>query len=163
MRADDTAFWAFTMLPEGPLVSRVPTPLQSIDSWSSVAVLEFRSPPAGDGRERRAVRPAHAASTSTRACGAVAGARASGAQEGEEDPVTGVPGVPTARAAGAILPCDFRVLVVALQPMREATHTVEAPARAAGMTGGEAVATPAAAIAPAEPPRKRKRGFSTLR
>jgi hypothetical protein len=92
MRADDTAFWAFTMLPEGPLVSRVPTPLQSIDSWSSIAVLEFRSPPAGDGHERRAVRPAHAPSPRTRACGAVAGARASGTQEGEEDPVTGVPG-----------------------------------------------------------------------
>jgi hypothetical protein len=26
MRVDDTALWAFTMLPEGPLVSRVPTP-----------------------------------------------------------------------------------------------------------------------------------------
>jgi hypothetical protein len=42
--------------------------------------------------------------------------------------------------------------------MREAT-------RAAGTTGGEAVATPAAATTFAEPPRKRKRkrGFSTLR
>jgi hypothetical protein len=29
MRVDDTALWAFTMLPEGPLVSRVPTPLRS--------------------------------------------------------------------------------------------------------------------------------------
>jgi hypothetical protein len=26
MRTDDTALWAFTILPEGPLVSRVPTP-----------------------------------------------------------------------------------------------------------------------------------------
>jgi hypothetical protein len=26
MRVDDTALWAFTMLPEGPLVSMVPTP-----------------------------------------------------------------------------------------------------------------------------------------
>jgi hypothetical protein len=26
MRVDDTVLWAFTMLPEGPLVSRVPTP-----------------------------------------------------------------------------------------------------------------------------------------
>jgi hypothetical protein len=26
MRVDDTALWAFTMLPEGPLVTRVPTP-----------------------------------------------------------------------------------------------------------------------------------------
>jgi hypothetical protein len=66
MRVDDTALWAFTMLPESPLVSRVPTPLQSVDSWSSVAVLEFHSPPAGDGCEHRAVRPAHAPSLSAR-------------------------------------------------------------------------------------------------
>jgi hypothetical protein len=51
----------------------------------------------------------------------------------------------------------------ARKPMREATRAAEAPVRAAGMTGGEAVATPAVATAPAEPPRKRKRGFSTLR
>jgi hypothetical protein len=68
MRTDDTALWAFTMLPEGPLVSRVPALLRSIDSWSIVAILEFHSPPAGDGRERRAVRPAHAPSPSARAC-----------------------------------------------------------------------------------------------
>jgi hypothetical protein len=55
MRANDTALWAFTMLPEGPLVRRIPTPLQSINLWSSAAVLEFHSPLAGDGRERRAV------------------------------------------------------------------------------------------------------------
>jgi hypothetical protein len=67
MRADDTALWAFTMLPEGPLVSRALTPLQSVDSWSSVAVLEFYSPLAGDGHERCAVRPAHAPSLSARA------------------------------------------------------------------------------------------------
>jgi hypothetical protein len=67
MRANDTALWAFTMLPEGPLVSRVPTPLQSVDSWSNVVVLEFHSSPAGDGCERRAVRPAHAPSPSARA------------------------------------------------------------------------------------------------
>jgi hypothetical protein len=90
MRADDTALWAFTMHPEGPLVSRVPTPLQSVDSWSSVAVLEFHSPPTGDGRERRAVKPAHAPSSSAR--DAAAGARAGGAQEGEEDPAMGAPG-----------------------------------------------------------------------
>jgi hypothetical protein len=68
MRVDDTALWAFTMLPEGQLVSRVPTPLESIDSWSSIAVLDFHSPPAGDGCERCAVRPAHAPSPS--ACAA---------------------------------------------------------------------------------------------
>jgi hypothetical protein len=91
MRADDTALWAFTMHPEGPLVSRVPTPLRSVDSWSSVAVLEFHSPPTGDGRERRAVKPAHAPSSSVR--DAAAGARAGGAQEGEEDPAMGVSGI----------------------------------------------------------------------
>jgi hypothetical protein len=47
--------------------------------------------------------------------------------------------------------------------MREATRTAEAPARTAEMTGGAAVATPTAATMPAERPRKRKRGFSTLR
>jgi hypothetical protein len=49
------------------------------------------------------------------------------------------------------------------QPMREATRAAGASARAAGMTGGAAVATPAAATTSAKPPRKRKRGFSTLR
>jgi hypothetical protein len=92
MRVDNTALWVFTMLPEGPLLSRVPTPLQSVDSWSSVAVLEFRSPPAGDGCERRAVRPAHTPSPSARTRSVAAGARAGGAQEGEEDPATGAPG-----------------------------------------------------------------------
>jgi hypothetical protein len=38
MRVDDTALWAFTMLPEGPLVSRVPTPLRSFGSWSVVVI-----------------------------------------------------------------------------------------------------------------------------
>jgi hypothetical protein len=42
-------------------------------------------------------------------------------------------------------------------------RAAEAPARAAEMTGGVAVATSAATTTPAEPPRKRKRGFSTLR
>jgi hypothetical protein len=74
------------MLPEGLLVSRVPTPLQSVDLWSSITVLEFHSPPAGDGCERRAVRPTHAPSPSECARDAAVGARAGGAQEGEEDP-----------------------------------------------------------------------------
>jgi hypothetical protein len=51
----------------------------------------------------------------------------------------------------------------ARQPTGEATRDAEAPARAAETTGGEAVATLAAATASAKPPRKRKRGFSTLR
>jgi hypothetical protein len=47
--------------------------------------------------------------------------------------------------------------------MREAVHAAEAPARAAEVTEGVTVATSAAATTPVEPPRKRKRGFSTLR
>jgi hypothetical protein len=38
MRVEDTALWAFTMLPEGPPVSRVPTPLRSLGSWSVVVI-----------------------------------------------------------------------------------------------------------------------------
>jgi hypothetical protein len=45
---------------------------------------------------------------------------------------------------------------VARQPMREAVRTAE-------VTGGAAVVTSAAVTTPVEPPRKRKRGFSTLR
>jgi hypothetical protein len=163
--------------------------------------LTFRSSSAVHGCERRTVRPAHAA----------AGARASGAQEGEEDPATGASGteklgVPAAQAAGTLLPGDFGVLVVgrggggerggrapperwepslpspraaeaaeetapgvgagapaARQPTREATRAAVAPARAAETTGGAAVATSATATTPAEPPRKMKQGFSTLR
>jgi hypothetical protein len=51
----------------------------------------------------------------------------------------------------------------ARQPTKEATRAAEAPARAAEMVGGAAAATPVAAITSAEPPRKRKRGFSSLR
>jgi hypothetical protein len=51
----------------------------------------------------------------------------------------------------------------ARQPTREATRAAEAPARATRTTGGEVVATPVAATTSAEPPRMRKRGFSTLR
>jgi hypothetical protein len=52
-----------------------------------------------------------------RARGAAARAGAGGAQEGEEHPATGAPGteergVPIARAAGALLPWDFRVLFI---------------------------------------------------
>jgi hypothetical protein len=38
MRVDDTALWAFTMLHEGPLVSRVPTPLRFFGSRSVVVI-----------------------------------------------------------------------------------------------------------------------------
>jgi hypothetical protein len=46
--------------------------------------------------------------------------------------------------------------------MREATRAAEALARAAEVTRGAAVATSTAATTPAEPPGKRKWGFSTL-
>jgi hypothetical protein len=80
---------------------------------------------------------------------------------------------PSPRAAEAAKETAPRVgagAPAARQPAREApraaeaqARVAEAPARAAEMVGGEAAATPAASTAPAEPPRKRKRGFSTLR
>jgi hypothetical protein len=99
MRVDNTALWVFTMLPEGPLLSRVPTPLQSVDSWSSVAVLEFHSPPAGDGCERRVVRPAHAPSPSARAwrSGGSKSGRRAGRRRGSGD---GSPGNRGVRSSG---------------------------------------------------------------
>jgi hypothetical protein len=51
----------------------------------------------------------------------------------------------------------------ARQSVREATRAAEAPARIMEVTGGAAVAMSTAATTPAESPRKRKRGFSTLR
>jgi hypothetical protein len=62
----------------------------------------------------------------------------------------------TAPGAGAGAPA-------AKHPTGEATHAAEAPASAVEMAGGAAVATPMAVTTSAEPPRKRKRGFSTLR
>jgi hypothetical protein len=38
MRVDDTSLWVFTMLPEGPLVSRVPTLLRFLGSRSIVVI-----------------------------------------------------------------------------------------------------------------------------
>jgi hypothetical protein len=89
-RSDDAALWAFTMLPVRPLVSGLPPPLvlpvRGISACFE-ALLFF----ADNGRERRAVRPAHAPSPSACARGAAAGARAGGAQEGAEHPATGAP------------------------------------------------------------------------
>jgi hypothetical protein len=62
----------------------------------------------------------------------------------------------TAPGAGAGAPATRK-------PTREVTRATEAPAHAEGMTGGDVVATPVAATMSAEPPRKRKRGFSTLK
>jgi hypothetical protein len=44
IRNDDATLWSFAMLPEGPLVSRVPAPLRSIDSWSIVVIRSFARP-----------------------------------------------------------------------------------------------------------------------
>jgi hypothetical protein len=217
-RIIDTALWAFTMLPEGPLVRRVSTPLRSFSWWTIAVIRNFTRPlQVMDVNAARSDPPTPRARA--RARGAAARARAGGTQEGEEYPATGAPGteergVSVARAAGALLPRDFGVLVVgrrggerrgsgsperwepsppspraaeaaeetapgigaeapgigaeapgagagapaARHPTREATRAAGVPARAAEMAGGEAAAT-----APAEPPRKRKRGFSTLR
>jgi hypothetical protein len=62
----------------------------------------------------------------------------------------------TAPRAGAEVPA-------ARHPTREALRTAEAPARAVGSTGGATTATPAVTATSVEPPRNRKRGFSTLR
>jgi hypothetical protein len=43
-RTDDAALWSFAMLPEGPLVSRVPTFLRSFDSWSIIIIWSFTRP-----------------------------------------------------------------------------------------------------------------------
>jgi hypothetical protein len=116
MRIDDTALWAFTMLPEGPLVSRVPTPLRSFGSWSIVMIWGFTRPlQVMVVNAARSDPPTPRARA--RARNAEARARAGGTQEGEEDPTTGAPGteergVQVARAAGALLPRDFGVLVV---------------------------------------------------
>jgi hypothetical protein len=47
--------------------------------------------------------------------------------------------------------------------MEEAARAAEAPARIAEASGSAVVVTTGATVAPAEPSRKRKRGFSTLR
>jgi hypothetical protein len=83
------------------------------------------------------------------------------------------PAPPSPRAtevAEEIAPGAGAGVPVARQPMREAartagepTRTAEAPACAAEVTRGVAVATSVVATTPVEPPRNRKRGFSTLR
>jgi hypothetical protein len=91
IRTDDVALWSFAMLPEGPLVSRVPALLRSIDSWSIVIIWSFTRPlqvmAVNAARNDPPMPRARA-----RARGATAGARAGSVQEGEEDPVTGVSG-----------------------------------------------------------------------
>jgi hypothetical protein len=66
------------------------------------------------------------------------------------------PSPPSARAAVAVeetAPGVGAGAPAARQPSRETVRVAEAPARASGTTGGEAVATPAAATTSAEPPR----------
>jgi hypothetical protein len=73
------------------------------------------------------------------------------------------PSLGAAEAAEEMTPGVGAGAPAARKPTREATRAMEAPARAAEMAGGAAAATPVAATKSAEPPRKRKRGFSTLR
>jgi hypothetical protein len=95
----------------------------------------------------------------------------SGEEEEESDgsrapPERWEPSPPSPRAAEAVeemTPGAGAGAPAARQPTRDATCAVEAPAHAAEMAGGAAAATPVAATMSAEPPRKRKRGFSTLR
>jgi hypothetical protein len=116
MRVDNTMLWAFTMLPEGLLVSRVPTPLWFFGLRSIVVIWGFTCPlQVMAVNATRSDPPTPRARA--RARGAAARARAGGVQEGEGDPTTGAPGaeergVPVARAAGVLLPRDFGVLVV---------------------------------------------------
>jgi hypothetical protein len=44
IRSDDATLWSFSMLLEGPLVSRVPAPLRSIDSCSTVVIRSSTRP-----------------------------------------------------------------------------------------------------------------------
>jgi hypothetical protein len=44
MRVDGTVLWAFAMLPEGPLVSRIPPSLRSFGSWSIIVIWGFTRP-----------------------------------------------------------------------------------------------------------------------
>jgi hypothetical protein len=70
--------WSFVMLPDGPLLSRLFPPFlySSARCHRDSDVLSF---PAEGGRERNAVRPAHAPSPSARTHGAATGTGASGA------------------------------------------------------------------------------------
>jgi hypothetical protein len=210
MRTDDTTLWVFTMLPEGPLVSRVPALLWSFDSWSIVVIWNFTrplqvmavnaarsAPPTPRARaraaqrqeqeraarkkeksirrrERREQRSEEFRLREQQGLSSPGTSEYSSSDEEEEEESDGgrapperwEPLPPSPRAAEAAeetTPGAGTGAPAARQPMREAVRAAEAPARATGTTGGEAVAAPAAATPPAEPPRKRKRGFSTLR
>jgi hypothetical protein len=85
---------------------------------------------------------------------------------GRAPPERWEPSPPSPRAAEAgeeMTPGAGAGVPAARQPTREATRAAEVPARAVEMAGGAAAATPVAATGSAEPPRKRKRGFSILR
>jgi hypothetical protein len=95
----------------------------------------------------------------------------SGEEEEESDggrapPERWEPAPPSPRVAEAaeeMTPGAGAGAPAARQPTREATHAAEAPACATEIAGGAAAATPVAATTPSALPRKRKRGFSTLR
>jgi hypothetical protein len=114
VRNSNDDLWSFVMLPDAPLVSGL-SPFSFIHSQCIGVALTFSLFPAEGGRERHAVRPAHAPSPSARA--AAAGTGASGAQEGAKEPAVGALGtegraISAARAAGTLSPGDLGVLVV---------------------------------------------------
>jgi hypothetical protein len=89
-----------------------------------------------------------------------------GSDRGRAPPESWEPSPPSPRAAEAaeeVAPGAGARALAARPPTREATRTAEMLARAAETAGGAATATPVAATTSAEPPRKRKRGFSALR
>jgi hypothetical protein len=92
VRHDNDDLWSFVMLPHGPLVSGISVFSPRFSPAMRRRGLTSRSSPTAGDRERRTVRPAHAPSPSACACGAAAGTRAGGVQEGEEDSATGAPG-----------------------------------------------------------------------
>jgi hypothetical protein len=212
MRVDDAALWAFTMLPEGPLVSRVPTPLRSFGSWSIIMIWGFTRPlqvmavnaarsdpptPRARARARAAQRREQERATRKKewsirrrerqeqrseefrlreqqGLSSPGTSEYSSSDDEEEEESDGgrahperwepSPPSPTAaEAAEETTPGAGAGVPAARHPTREVTRAAEVLARAAEMAGGEAVATSAVATAPAEPSRKRIRGFSTLR
>jgi hypothetical protein len=117
-RSDDTALWAFAMLPVGQLVSKFFL-FPFLFCWflGRRRVLRLRLIPTDGARERRAVRPTHAPVSCARARGATARTGVGGAQERAERAAAGAPGaeeqgVPAARAAGTFLARDRGVLIV---------------------------------------------------
>jgi hypothetical protein len=73
------------------------------------------------------------------------------------------PSPTAAEAAEETVPGAGAGAPVARQLTRELMRATEAPVHTVETAGGAAAAAPTTATTPAEPPRERKRGFSTLR